>query len=86
MPSLDREIIIRLQEMIQNYNPYVKLFRTILDSNKSNLRDFKMIIGSDLQGQDIRRYNKPTTSDVAVIKLDDGSESIKSRYCNSQTR
>jgi hypothetical protein len=79
MPSLDKKILIGLQKMFENCNPYVKLFRTIAESNKENLNDFQMIIQSDLQSNDIRRYNKPTSSDVAVIIPGDGTEAIKSR-------
>ena len=40
----------------------------------------QMVIRSDLQGKDIRRYNKPTYSDIAVIIHGNWTENVKSRY------
>src|SRR2546421_10288241 len=79
MPSSNKETLIGLQEMLHECNPYVKNFRTIADTHGADLNNFQMIIKSDLQSKDIRRYNKPTDSDIAVIIPGDGRESIGSR-------
>ena len=76
MPSLNREKLIGLQKMLHKCNPYVKNFRTIADTYGTNLNDFQIVIKSDLQKQDVRRYNKPTASDIAVIISGDGRETV----------
>ena len=79
MPSLNRDILTALQNMIQTCNPYVKLFRTAAASMESNSNNLQMIIKSDSPNKDVRRYNKPTSSDVAIVIPGDGSETFKSR-------
>jgi len=79
MPSLNRDTLTGLQNMIQTCNPYVELFRTAASSMESNSNNLQMIIKSDSHNKDIRRYNKPTSSDIAIIIPGDGSENVKSR-------
>jgi hypothetical protein len=80
MPTLNKETLIGLQAMIQEYNPYVELFKTAASSmQSSNESDLQMIIKSDLQGQDIRTYNKPTSDDIAVVIPGNGSENVTCR-------
>ena len=82
MPSLNKQTLIGLQNMIQNCNPYVELFRTAassIEANSNSNNNFQMIISDDLQNKDTRRYNKPTSSDVAVVIPGDASEECGSR-------
>ncbi|CAB4419742.1 unnamed protein product [Rhizophagus irregularis] len=45
MPNLDPNILMELQQMLNDFNPYVKIFHQASDMLKSNqLLDMKMII------------------------------------------
>ena len=80
MPTLNQDTLIGLQNMMQKCNPYVKAFQSAAEFMKADeSNNFQMIIKSDLQGKDIRKYNKPTSSDIAVVIQDDCSEPIGSR-------
>ena len=78
MISLNKQTLIGLQNMIEKCNPYVKLFRKAASSIEANSNNIQMTI-SDMQNKDIRRYNKPTSSDVAVVIPGDASEECSSR-------
>jgi hypothetical protein len=64
--------------MMQECNPYVKLFQAATAFISDSDDNFDMVIPNDLQGKDIRRYNKPTSSDIGVV-IPGGSETVKSR-------
>jgi hypothetical protein len=74
MPNLDPNLLIELQQMLNNVNPYVKTFRQASDMLRSNqLLDMKMVI-TDNRTTDPRRYNTPKAAEVAVIIIEDGQE------------
>ena len=79
MPILNKNTLIGLQEMINEHNPYAKLFKNATSSMVTSEYDMQMIIKSDLQSLDLRRYNKPTSSDIAVVIPGDGLENVTSR-------
>ncbi|CAG8743002.1 20_t:CDS:2, partial [Cetraspora pellucida] len=71
MPNLDSIILAELQQILHNMNPYCRIFRQVGNMHKLDLSlDLKMLIINNRR-QDPRRYNIPTTSEVAVIMIDD---------------
>ncbi|EXX65046.1 uncharacterized protein OCT59_021536 [Rhizophagus irregularis] len=72
MQNLDVNILQNLQDMLDEYNPYVQNFHQIRDVIQANeATEISMLIHSD-QTKDSRRYNAPTASDVAAIMIGDG--------------
>ncbi len=69
MPNLDPNILMKLQQMLNDINPYVKTFCQASDMLKSNqLLDMKMVI-TDNRTTDPQRYNIPRAAEVAVIMV-----------------
>ncbi|CAJ0884324.1 12732_t:CDS:2 [Entrophospora sp. SA101] len=74
MPNLDPVILEELQQMLHDVNPYCEMFKQAGDIVRLNPSlDLRMAI-IDSRKQDSRRYNTPTTSEVAVIMIGDGQE------------
>ncbi|PKY39566.1 hypothetical protein RhiirA4_312718, partial [Rhizophagus irregularis] len=72
MQDLDVNILQNLQNMLDEYNPYVQNFRQIRDVIQANeATEISMLIHSD-RTKDSRRYNAFTASDVAAIMIGDG--------------
>lgn len=69
--SLQASIVSDLKQMLDETNPYVKIYRMVRDRlNGNSVPDFKLrIIGK--RGRDGRRYNPPTTSEVAALIVGD---------------
>ncbi|CAJ0629086.1 3637_t:CDS:2 [Entrophospora sp. SA101] len=67
-------ILEELQQMLHDVNPYCEMFKQAGDIVRLNPSlDLRMAI-IDSRKQDSRRYNTPTTSEVAVIMIGDGQE------------
>ncbi len=80
MPSLDPTTLDRLLTMMYNINPYVEVFKMARDMmvTKGAPMDLKLrLIAS--RTNDTRRYNVPTTDEVAALMVRDGSEAIDRR-------
>ena len=74
-PSLDKDTLNELQIMMHEHNKFYKQFKSLLDREHNDLEkisDLKLIIRED-SGNDIRRYNAPTASEVAILMPGDGS-------------
>lgn len=66
--GLDRNVMVELQDMLQNYNPYVQVFKTAYDLMRSqDIPDLTIRFFLD-PGTDHRRYNLPTAlAEIAAI-------------------
>jgi len=80
MSSLDPTTLDRLLTMMYNVNPYVKMFKMARDmiATECAPMDLKLrLIAS--RTKDARRYNVPTTDEVAASLVGDGSEAVNKR-------
>ena len=69
MPGLDLSILTELQQMLHDINPYVNIFRQAGNLLKHNPSlDLKLVITNN-RTKDPRRYNTPSTSEVAAIMI-----------------
>ena len=71
---LDVNIVLSLQAMLYQCNPYIETFLTAherLAQNENISLRIKMV---DLPQYDSRRYNCPTTNEIAVIMVGTGDE------------
>ena len=76
---LDVNIVLSLQTMLQECNPYIETFLTanerLAEHSNISLR-IKLV---DLPHYDSRRYNRPTAGEIAVIMVGTGDESTAGR-------
>ena len=83
---LDVNIVLLLQAMLHQYNPYIKTFLTArerLNQNANISLRLKMV---DLPHYDSRRYNRPTVNEIAVIMVGSGEEATVGRDIVLQAR
>ena len=74
MPNFNPNILMELQQMLNDINPYVKTFRQASDMLRSNhFMDMKMVITNN-RTTDPRHYNIPRATEVVVIMVGDGQE------------
>ena len=67
MNNLSKCLLMELQTMIHQYNPFVRYFKSAYSCMKEkNGTDVQMIMRAD-KNTDLRRYNTPTNSEIAVI-------------------
>ena len=66
--TLNLDIIRRLQEMLHEHHSYVKLFKYALEQMEHR-EDCEVVIRPDKKpsGEHTRRYNTPSTDEVAII-------------------
>nr|DAD19672.1 TPA_asm: hypothetical protein HUJ06_021135 [Nelumbo nucifera] len=77
--ELDPNIIHDLQMMLNQINPYAKVFRYARDLLPPNRRiELRMQI-LEQRGPNQRQYNKPSCSEVAALMVGDGSQSTNRR-------
>ena len=71
---LDIDIVLSLQGMLQQYNPYIEMFLTTREhlAEHSNVSLHIKLV--DLAHYDARQYNRPTASEIAVIMLGTGEQ------------
>jgi hypothetical protein len=83
---LDLHIVLSLQAMLHQYNPYIDRFLTahqrLTQVENISLR-IKLV---DLPHYDSRRYNRPTASEIAAIMVGTGEEPMAGRDIVLQTR
>src|SRR5687767_13904013 len=72
---LSSDMLRVLQDELHQINPFVNTFMSAGDQAKniSDISDINLII-HNTHGKDMRRYNQPTTSEIAVIIFDNNSE------------
>ena len=67
IPDLDFDMLRMLQDELHMINPFVQSFTNAGNIRKeSNISNMELII-RNTHGKDMRRYNQPTASEVAVI-------------------
>ncbi|PHT96457.1 hypothetical protein BC332_34617 [Capsicum chinense] len=72
IPTLKRELVTQLQEMLHGINPYVVSFKSALESiPQANISNFKIVINADKKPPNEHRgcYNEPSTNEVAVLMV-----------------
>ncbi|OMO96630.1 hypothetical protein COLO4_15176 [Corchorus olitorius] len=67
--SLDRNLVEKIKNILDKYNPFVKMFRSL--SRREELRSCQLIINDQPSNQP--QYNSPTASQVAAI-IDGGQD------------
>ncbi|KAF8397618.1 hypothetical protein HHK36_016538 [Tetracentron sinense] len=73
----DVSIVSGLQTMLDNINPYVRVFRMARDAlAKDEALNFHIRI---IERRDEQQYNRPTSSEVAALILGDGTEDAEYR-------
>ncbi len=68
MPGLDRDLMLNLQEMLHECNPFILRFKTLLEMD--GVDEGRIVIRSRSHlppGQHARTWNAPTADEVAVI-------------------
>ena len=68
--SLQMEIVLRLQEMLHEHHCYVRDIKCALEKMRAQ-EDYRVVIRPDKRptGEHERRYNAPTTNEVAIILI-----------------
>ncbi|GFV00553.1 ATP-dependent DNA helicase PIF1 [Trichonephila clavipes] len=68
--QVKQDLVLKLQDMLQRNNSYIKSFKSAIEKLGP---DFRIIIHADKvpAGEHSRRFNEPTTSEVAVIMAGD---------------
>ena len=78
--GLDASLLLELQQMIKNVNPYAHKYLQVAQHIAENPAvDIKLVLRSPGKCIDQRRYNLPTGTDVAVIMPPDTTESLGKR-------
>lgn len=73
IPGANREIVTSLQRILHQYNALVEIFRYALDQMPNDGEQYEVRIRADMvpAGQHARRYNAPTTNEVAIVMVGD---------------
>jgi hypothetical protein len=72
IPGTNRNIVRELQQMLHEHHSYVQIFKTALQRMPTDA--YKVVIRADATpaGEHERRYNAPTTNEVAIVIVGDG--------------
>ena len=70
--SLDQTLLQILKRLLDKFNPYTHLFRSI--NTYPNISELSLKIHCNIKGLDQRTHNAPTASQVAAIWIDGQSE------------
>ncbi|CAG8831560.1 4108_t:CDS:2, partial [Cetraspora pellucida] len=72
MPNLDSSVLAELQEMLHEVNPYVHIFKQVVQLLcKNPSQELKMAI---IKACDEQQYATPTASEVAVLMVGNGED------------
>lgn len=68
-PGVKQALVKNLQDMLHNFNIYVKNFKTTMQSVPNNCESFEVVIHADKKpaGSHEGRFNEPTTNEVALV-------------------
>jgi hypothetical protein len=83
---LDINIVLSLQVMLHQYNPYIETFLTAHERLTRNANISLRIKLVDLPRYNSRQYNRPTANEVAVIMVGTGDEPTAGRDIVLQAR
>ena len=76
--DLKKDTMIKLQTMLHEVNPYIHDFKTIGEFPEELIKDVKFILKKEGKAKDQenirRKYNLPTTEEVALITLNDSPD------------
>ncbi len=64
-PSLNKSLLLKLQNLMHKHNPYVKKFKQVAIESKT-LPELKIVLKAD-SSIDQRTHNKPNSSEVAIL-------------------
>jgi hypothetical protein len=75
-PSLDRSILLRLTEVLMDYNPFITVYQTARERLAVQQADFRILLNPQMRlvvesGADRRRENLPTSDEVTGIIPDE---------------
>lgn len=80
---LGGKVLLKLQLLLDWWNSYVKKFRhagELLRTSKQTLRHAMLHIHLlATRSNDAKRFNLPTTNEIAVILVGDGYENVQTR-------
>ncbi|GFX41091.1 helitron_like_N domain-containing protein [Trichonephila clavipes] len=67
MEGVERETVLKIQQMLHSHNVLVKIFKSAIDNWPSD--NYKVVIHADRTpcGEHERRYNAPMVNEVAVL-------------------
>jgi hypothetical protein len=75
--QLDLNILLQLQELLEKYNPFCKLYRSIRERENGiqEILQYTIVIKGDvdLKGRPLRQYDSPVTTEVAGLLPGDPS-------------
>ena len=83
---LDINIVLSLQAMLHQYNPYIEMFLTAQERLNHNLNISLHIKLLDVSHYDSRRYNRSTANEITVIMIQTDDESTTERDIMLQAR
>ena len=83
---LDVNIVLSLQAMLHQYNPYITIFLTAQERLNQNANISLRLKLVDLPHYDSRQYNRPTANEIAVIMVGSGEEQTVGRDIILQAR
>jgi len=83
---LNVNIVLSLQAMLYQYNPYIETFLTTNERLAQNANISLRIKLVDAPHYDSRRYNRPTANEIAVIMVGTGDEPTVGRDLVLQAR
>lgn len=69
IPTLNKEIISSLQDMLHSHNGYIKIFKTALEKMASEEKQIKICPDKTPLGEHVRRFNAPTFNEVAIVMV-----------------
>ena len=72
IPGTNQNTVIELQQMLHEHHSYVQIFKTALQRMPTDA--YKVVIRADATpvGEHERRFNAPTTNEVAIVIVGDG--------------
>ena len=78
--GLDASVLLELQQMIKNVNPYAHKYLQVAETIAENpTGDIKLVLRLPGKQMDPCRYNLPTGTDVAVIMPAETTEALCKR-------
>ncbi|XP_065835787.1 uncharacterized protein [Oscarella lobularis] len=76
--QLNRETILRLQDMLQENNEHVRVFKTALEQRTPTMPEYRVVLREDRvpRGEHERTFNAPSGHDVAAL-VPEGQEGYR---------
>ena len=71
--GMDEDVIMELQVMIHQFNPYAQVFQTVHNLYGATPPPERTMRITDTRASDWRQYNRPTANEVAAIMVGQGA-------------